>query len=290
MPEPRRDELGERTEQPTRLRLDEARRRGRVPRSAELTAAATVLGALIALVLLGPSLLDELTEMTATMLDGRSQTIDATAGLGRVPLGAAGGAAGVVAALLAAAAVVAVAAGVAQVGAVAAPDRVRPQWGRVGIRAGLARLLSLRTPVRAVGALAKLGVVVAVGYWTLWPALPRVAAAAGLGPGAVAAEAGSLVALMGFRLVLCLLVLGAADFGFQWWQHRRELRITRREQAEDMRRMEGDWRVRQRRRRLGRQIVEKRGGRRGDGAGPQVGGGPGSRGERLVGGVKGVRD
>ena len=69
----RTEQPDERTQQPTELRLREARERGHVPRSAELTSAAGLLGGLLAVTLLGPGLLGDLTNMTATGLAaGRS--------------------------------------------------------------------------------------------------------------------------------------------------------------------------------------------------------------------------
>ena len=70
MPELYTDESGERTEQPTPLRLAEARRRGLVPRSGELSSAVVVLGAVSVFALFGPRLLGGLAQMTAALLDG----------------------------------------------------------------------------------------------------------------------------------------------------------------------------------------------------------------------------
>ena len=69
MAQQRRDELGERTREPTALRLREARRRGQVPRSVDLTSAAAALGAVVALGLIGstqPSVIEALEQMEET--------------------------------------------------------------------------------------------------------------------------------------------------------------------------------------------------------------------------------
>ena len=63
-------EQGERTYEPTPLRLDEARRRGKVVRSHELTCTLVMLGGLGLLALLGPAILAALVKMTGAMLDG----------------------------------------------------------------------------------------------------------------------------------------------------------------------------------------------------------------------------
>ncbi len=65
------DQTGERTFEATPLRLADARKRGQVPRSADLTAAAAGLAALLVLALAGPGLLDEMTSMPTALLAGR---------------------------------------------------------------------------------------------------------------------------------------------------------------------------------------------------------------------------
>ncbi len=255
----REDESGERTRQPTSLRLAEARRRGRVPRSAELTSAAAALGCLLVLALIGPGLLGEMTKMTATLLDGRSAGINASGGeLKELALRGAGPSLAMVCGLLVGSAGLAALVGLVQVGPIVATDRIRPDPARISPRAGLERLLSLRTLVRGCLALAKLAAVAAVGYWAVRPALPRLAAASGLDAWHLAAEAGNLAGGVAVRVGLCLLALAAVDFLYQRWQHRQDLRMTPRQWAEDLRTMEGDWRVRRRRREIARQLGDWR--------------------------------
>jgi len=58
----------QRTEQPTRLRLIEARRRGQVARSRDLTGAAVLVAAVIVVCLGGGAMIGELTAMMSRML------------------------------------------------------------------------------------------------------------------------------------------------------------------------------------------------------------------------------
>jgi flagellar biosynthetic protein FlhB len=228
-----------------------------VARSAELTSAAALLGSLIALGLLAPGLLDRLTKTTAALLDPdghREALAPSRARATECLASAAGSVAPAAGALLAAGAAVAALTGFAQVGAAAAPGRIRPDFGRISPREGLRRLLSARSAVRGALAVAKVAAVGCVAYWTLRGALPRLAAAVGLDAWDLAAEAGRQTAALAMRVALCLLGLAAVDGLFQRWQHRRELRMTRREQADEWRQLEGDPRVRRRRRRAARDI------------------------------------
>jgi flagellar biosynthesis protein FlhB len=153
-----------------------------------------------------------------------------------------------------------------QVRGVVAAERIRPDLERISPRAGLRRLFSTRTFVRAVLAAAKIGVVAAVGYWTFRPALRRLAGAGALDASGLAGRAGSLVGALAIRIALCLLALAVADFLYQRWQYRRDLRMTRREWLEDIRKAEGDWRLRRRRREVARHLSDAAAGRGGGAA------------------------
>jgi flagellar biosynthetic protein FlhB len=64
----------------------------------------------------------------------------------------------------------------------------------------------------------------------------------------IAGAGGAIVYAVAVRVALVLVVLAAVDFVYQWFRHERELRMTRREVKDEMRRQEGDPQTRQRRR------------------------------------------
>jgi len=241
-------DITERTEPPTRLRLAEARKRGQVPRSADLTAAAVLLAGVGALALSGPGLADELIRMTASLLSFDSPPTDRAALA--APLWTA--VAPVLWALVpfwAAIVVAAAVAGVAQVGLAVGSDVIRPRAERLSPGAGLRRLISGRGPVRAALAMAKLAAVTLVSFTTIRSQLPRIEAASGAGVGEQAAAAGRMMGHLSLRVVVLLAALSAVDWLYQRYQHRRDLMMTRREVAEDLRKMEGDPLAESRRRR-----------------------------------------
>src|SRR5205823_14459646 len=63
----------QKTEKATPKRRNEARKQGRVPRSTDVNSAAVLFGAFAALILLGPTLLDE---FEALLHDGLARTAD----------------------------------------------------------------------------------------------------------------------------------------------------------------------------------------------------------------------
>ena len=241
-------DITERTEPPTRLRLAEARKRGQVPRSADLTAAAVLLAGLGALALSGPRLADELVRMAASLLSFDSPSPDRAA-LAAPLWTAVAPVLWTLAPFWAAIVVAAAVAGVAQVGLPAGSEVIRPRAERLSPAAGLRRLVSGRGLIRAGLAMAKLAAVALVSFTTIRSQLPRIEAASGAGVGDQAAAAGRMIGHLSLRVVGVLAALSAVDWVYQRYQHRRDLMMTRREVAEDLRKMEGDPLAESRRRR-----------------------------------------
>jgi type III secretion protein U len=241
-----------RTEQPTPRRLREARRRGQVARSTELSGAAAFAGGLAALVVTGPATARELARLLAAGLaSAPAAAVDpgtlVRAAAGAVlrltlPIAAAALAAGAIAAAL-------------QAGLGASLEPLRPRLERIDPFRGIARLLSPAQLVRALLGLAKAAALVLV-LWTWFRE-----AAAGLGElpraGAPAAlRAGSVLLELALRLAAALVVFGVLDLALARRAHRRALRMTREEVRRELKEDEGDPSRRAERRRRHRALLE----------------------------------
>ena len=243
------DEVGERTEAPTSLRIDEARGAGRVARSGDLVAAAILLGAMGALWLSAPQMLKALTTMTATLLGppeaGGVWDVVAPVIRSTVPF---------VLVLLA----VGILVNLIQTGSLASVDPLKPNLKRIAPAAGLRRIFSRRSLMRGVLACAKILTVTLISLASIPPVVERiVTGAAGLGSAELLREAGLLAMRMGFRVGIALGLLGLVDLLYQRWEHRNDLKITRRELLDDLRRMEGGSRLRRRRAQTRRRTVSQ---------------------------------
>lgn len=239
-----RDSTGQRTEQPTRRRLEEARRKGIVARSADLTAAVLALAGLAMLAAAAPGLLGGLQRMTTELLAGAGS---GRAGLGEALWRAVAPVAGTLGLMCAGLAAVAIGVNVLQVGFLVTAEPLGLDLGRLwpGGRGGGAWLR--RSAVRLAMTLAKIAAVGAVVFMTVRAALPRIVAAARLQAGPIAAEAGGLVMAIGVRVGLVLLALAGVDWLYQRFQHRQDLMMTRREVEDELRQDQGSSAARARR-------------------------------------------
>jgi type III secretion protein U len=241
----------DRTEQPTPKRLREARRRGEVAVSRELTAAAALAGGLAAVAATGPRLAGSLAHGLEVALASPAADLDAAA----VLRGAAGSVLALALPPLAAAAAAAALAGALQARFNVAPAALAPRLDRVDPFRGLRRLLAPAQLAFAVLGLGKAAVLAAVAVAWLRASARPLAALAGAAAGALWAAA-PLLAGLAWRLAATAALLGLLDLALARRRHLRALRMTRDEVRREHKEDEGDPSHRAERRRRHRALLE----------------------------------
>jgi flagellar biosynthetic protein FlhB len=252
----------ERTEQATPKRLDEARKRGQVPRSTELSTAAVTIAAATAIYTLGRGAAGRFADLMRDALSiSPERAVDAQM-LWPALRDDAARAILIVLPILGATFVAALVAPIAIGGWNFSAGAIVPQFSRLNPATGLGRVFSSRGAVELGKGLAKVAVVSITGYVLLKGMTPQIT---GLSAEPVNGAIGHAAALAGYSLlVLCcgLAIIAAVDVPFQLWQHARDLRMTREEIKEEYKESEGSpetrGRIREAQRALarGRQLQE----------------------------------
>lgn len=248
----------DRTEPATPRRREEARERGQVARSADLSSAAVLLAAVLGLHLAGRPLIEGLFASTREVLAGL-EGVDGDPAALAVRFGGAFtavllGFLPFVGIVLAAAA----GANLFQVGFLFTAEPLLPDLDRLNPVSGLGRLFSVRGLVRLVGGVLKLGIVGLVVFWTIWVERTSLIELSGRGFEQIPGITVDLMGTLSLRAALALFALAVAEYGFQKWQFERDLRMSNRELREELRRYEGDPRMRERRRAVQRQLALER--------------------------------
>jgi flagellar biosynthetic protein FlhB len=253
------EDLGERTEQPTSRRLIEARERGQVAKSQDLSAALDLAGA-VALIAAGGGLgVAVLAALLRRTLEGQTPGGWLDAGSVREIAAWAGlqGARVLGPALLGMLAV-AVVSQIVQVGWHITGEPLKPNLNKLNPVAGVRKLFGLRNVTRTGVNSVKLLLVVLVGSLVIGGKLPAIAALPALEMGAALFMAARMALELAAWLLAVLLVLGLVDLMYQRWQHTRDLRMTRQEVKEERRSMEGDPDIKARRHRMARELAMHR--------------------------------
>lgn len=233
------NETDDRTERATPKRLEDARKKGQVPRSRELNAAAVMLAGGTGLYLLGGPLASDLHGMMSSALTiSRDEALD-EAHLVPAVAGAA------LDALIACAPVF----GILVAAALIAPlmiggwafstEAMSPQFNRLSPLTGFGRMFSVNSLVELTKALAKFGVVGLVGVLVLWNETDKLL---GLGQEPTRLAISHAFALSGEALVYMaasLVLIAGVDVPYQLWNHAKELRMSRQEVREEHKEQEG---------------------------------------------------
>jgi flagellar biosynthetic protein FlhB len=241
---------------PSSRRLREARKKGQVPRSADLSGWAVVLVASWAIAPLFHYASSEATGLLQSAVDGFSDPSPSTAlrllSQGLYAVLAVGGTASVGAALVAAGAQV------AQSRPVLAFARLKPQVSRLSPATGAKRIFSANGAENMGKQVAKLLAIGAIAA-VLLANLARVAALGTVAPlGALTALVASGALSIVRYVAFVGLALGAADW---WWQRRQitqQLKMTREEAKEEQRRDQGSPEARSARRRAALRLYRAR--------------------------------
>jgi flagellar biosynthetic protein FlhB len=253
------EDFGDKTEAPTPRRRQEAREQGQIARSQDLSSAALLVGAMLLLKGFGDNVVGALRALMAEALSGQTLADAApSAALDpfRSPLVQV---AKSLAPLLAGAALLVVAVNLAQVGWAFNLARLQPNLGALNPFKGVGRIFGRgRSPAQAVMAVLKLVVVTAVAWSALHDRMAQVVMAQELGYLQILGLGASLVYSIGLRVGVALFVLAILDYAISRYQLEKQLKMTKQEVKEEMRRMEGDPKIKQRRRQIAMQIAHQR--------------------------------
>ncbi len=242
----------DRTEKPTERRKREARREGRVARSAEVGAALSMVALLVALRVVGPAVSGTVARAAGTLLGGAGR------GLGGVDIGGQVLAMVLVGLLpfLGVTVALAIASGVAQVGFTLAPGAAKPKLSHLSLKKGLNRFKPATMSWELIRTTLKLGLLAAVVWSPLRAWMSRLGAPLGLS--SAIGFTGEQVWLLTVRATILALVIAAADYAVVRHRTTKEQKLTKQELKEEYKSSEGDPIVRQARRRRALEMSRNR--------------------------------
>lgn len=248
----------ERTEQATPKRQEDARRKGQIPRSRDLSAAAVTLAGALALYASGHHLTGGLHAlMRRSFTPDRSQLLDEAYALDWFGEAA-----------LAALWLCAPALGVMALAAVLAPmllggwnfstEALAPKFDRLDPFKGIARMFSARALVELAKALAKFAVVAVIAVAVLRHQAADLLALGNQPLVPAMAQTLRLCAQALVAMTAGLLLIAAIDVPFQLWQHARQLKMSRQEVRQEHKESEGSPEVKGRIRQLQQSLARQR--------------------------------
>jgi flagellar biosynthetic protein FlhB len=246
--------------EPTQKRLEDARREGEIPSSADLTTTAAYAGLILAALAAGGDALSSISAVFVTLLS-RSDILskDLFSGSGTTMTGGLLAEVGMTNAVwFALPLACALAAVFAQRAFVFATARIRPRLSRISPidvarqkfgRSGLFEFLKSFAKLVAF--------CVTLGFF-LWNQLPSILSMTAAEPGEIVIKTLHLSVAFLAIVVAVSLVLGAADLAWQHADHMKRHRMSRKELQDELKEMEGDPYLKQARRQRGYDVAANR--------------------------------
>lgn len=235
----------EKTEEATSKRLEDAHKKGQVPRSRELNTLASLLVAGVALLVLGPAMVDSLKTMLVHSLafdQARAYDIHAMG----VELGASvRDMLLLMAPMLLLMAAVSLVSPIALGGFLFSGDNLLPKYERIDPIKGLARIFSMKSVLELLKAIAKVVLVGLMVYFIGRLVLQDIIMLPLQELGPSMNQAGTLLVkcFLGFSVIL--LVVVAIDVPYQLYDHKQQLMMTKQEIRDEMKETEGKPEVKQ---------------------------------------------
>lgn len=243
------EHVGDKTEQPTPRKLEEAVKHGQFARSAEVQTVMVLLAGLMVLKMMGPDLWRRLVLAQTSVLGHLHEvpiTVDALPGyFMRATLVAVG----CVAPILAAAAIGGLLAGGLQNRFQTASEALTPNWGRCDPVKGLKRVFSLRSLAPTGISLLKLTLIGSLCYSQIRAILTDSTLYSAVSVAGIAAFISEAALGIVWRVILGMILLAALDYTYQFWRTNRDLMMTREEVKDEMKNTEGNTQVKARQRR-----------------------------------------
>ena len=249
---------GERTEEPSQRRLQEARERGQVPRSRELTTFATMIGGSAALIAVGSSLAARLSQVMrqGLQIDPLSlrDTDSMTALLSDSSLSALTSLLPVFATLV----VLVLLASVVLGGWNFSPSAMAPDFTRLSPLSGLKRLFGLHGVTELGKALLKCAVVGGVCTGIVSWLFKDVLALGRMAPQDAVGRGAGLLSWAFVWLCASLALVAIVDVPLQLFQFKRSLRMTRQELRDESKELDGRPETKQRIRQMQQTLARRR--------------------------------
>jgi flagellar biosynthetic protein FlhB len=251
------EQLGEKTEQPTPRKLEEALSKGQIARSPEVQTAAVLLAGVAALSFAGHDIWKQLVGAMVFSLGHLHDTpitpdcLQAYAVTGSWVL------LQCVFPVLIATVLGGLLAGAIQNRFNTASEALTPDWNRLNPVEGFKKIFSVKMVAPTAVSMAKLVAILLLTYSEVLSILNDPIFTTSVGIARVAsflAETGMRIFI---RVSVALLVIAAADYAYQWYRNQREMMMTKQEVKDDMKNSEGNPKMKNMRRRR-RNISQKK--------------------------------
>jgi flagellar biosynthetic protein FlhB len=252
------DDFGDKTHEATPYRRQKAREEGQVVRSQDLASAALLIAGLLILWYFSRGLIDSLGRLAIEHLGGEAWLrLDSQTAVHHALALAARLAVGVLP-VLGLLLLGAMATHLGQFGFLYLPQKVALDWQRINPLQNYGRIFSISNAVHIGFGLLKVLLIVVVAGVCLWGERGRLLNLSGQSTVDIGSYLLSVLFWTSLKIGASLALLALFDYGYQYWRHEQDLRMTTQELKEEIKTQQGDPQIAARRKQIQRQMVLRR--------------------------------
>lgn len=236
----------EKTEHATPKREREAREEGQAIHSKEVSSAIVLLGAIVAFYATGSWMVHRMAGAMQRYISGMSEISLRDDSLQTLILNVMAEFALIVSPVMLATLIFGIAASVFQVGFTISTKSMSPKLSKLNPIQGIGKLFSLRSFTDVIKAIGKILVLGSIAYSLIKGEAQTLPLLIQMDVQEIWAFIGTISLRICLYTFLAMAAIAGMDYLFQWWQHQKDLRMTKEEVKEESRQTEGDPKVKSR--------------------------------------------
>ena len=230
---------GEKTEEPTAKKREDARKKGQVARSQELNTAFVLLMGFLILRILWEYIYVNIAEYTAYLYSHLAQSTT-TEAISELFIGIMLLLAKTVMPVMFAILIMGLAVNVYQVGLMISTERLEPKLSNLNPINGFGRIFSKRSLVELIKSIFKIIIIGYFLYLYLKDQIPIVPHFIFFDLPHALATIADIIFTMAFQVIGVIMIMAAADYSYQKWQTTQDLKMSKQEVKDEFKQMEGD--------------------------------------------------
>lgn len=248
----------ERTEKPTPRRKREAREKGQVAQSTEISTALSILIGFLLLRFTGGHILSSVMAIFRTFYVGLFSVQLTPDNICSYFYTVFWELIGALAPVMFGLVAIGILANYVQIGFLFTSESLVPKLDRINPIKGLKNLFSLKGLMQLAMSIFKLAIIAYVTYTVINGSLNKLVNLMAMSVRHIFSYTSSLSFEIGIKAGLIFFVLSIADYAYRRWEHERNLRMTKQEVKEEQKREEGDPLIKARIRRIQREMASQR--------------------------------
>jgi len=247
---------GEKTEKATPKKRQDARKKGQVLKSAEVNTAVLTASMFVVIFAMGGWMVKGINSLLSHYLGmiGTVRGNPGKEGMVTAWTTAIWEFIWIMLPIMAVALIIGIAVNLAQVGFLFTGETIKPKISKISVIKGFKRIFSMRSVVDLLKALAKIGLMTVIIYQEY---TKNLASFPNMLEHDLKQSIGIIVDMamaIAIKASAVLIVIGLADYLYQWWEYERNLKMSKHEVKQEIKQMEGDPLIRGKRKEKQRQM------------------------------------